>query len=208
MAIHSVRPVFRLSQWDLRTLGLRRTGLYLPSNQRVAALHHLFTSRREWLPTSIRRRNFATDRPVSRPKAHTGRTTTAAKKAPTTSATKAAKKPAVKKTSAKAIPKTKSKAKPRIKAKPNLAKKAKAKAKAKPKPKKPLTEAQKTKKVIADLKVTALTPPGRIPSTAWSVFTNENLKKGSGSVATQMKDLAARWKNVSPEQLEVRLCSS
>jgi len=164
--------------------------------------------------TSILRRAYATTKPVSRPKAHTGRTTTAARKAPTTSKTKAAKKPAAKKTTPKAIPKatpkatpktksiSKPKAKPRIKPKPKSAKKAKAKPKTK---RKVVTTAVKDKKSIKDLKVVALKPPHGTPSTAWMVFCAEAVKSnaGGGAFAPTIKEAAAEFKNLSPERLEV-----
>lgn len=175
------------------------------SIQRVAALYNAFQPDiPEFAPkdssiTSILRRSYAT-KPVSRPKAHTGRTTTAAKKAPTTSKTKAAKKPAVKKTSPKAKPTAKSKAKPRIKPKPKAGKKPKPK----PKPKKVLTEAQKKAATIKELKVTALTTPHSRPFTAWTVLAAESQGASTtGSLTSKMKEASAKFKNLSPEQLEV-----
>ncbi len=228
MIIQSGRAVVRLPQLSLQCLGSRRTGLGYLNTQRVA-LYNTFEPRKsfDYAPddsflTSIIRRAYATTKPVSRPKAHTGRTTTAARKAPTTSKTKAAKKPAVKKTSPKSIPqdgtkadpKTRSKAKttakpkakPRIKPKPTSAKKAKAKPKSKLKA---LTKEErkeaKDKKVIKDLKVLALKPPHGTSSTAWTVFNSEVVKShaGGGAFGQTIKESAAQFKNLSPERLEV-----
>jgi len=228
--------VVRLPQLSLQCLGSRRLGF--ANTQRAAALYNTFDPRKsigfannDSLLTSIIR-TYATAKPVSRPKAHTGRTTTAARKAPTTSKTKAAKKPAVKKTAPKAIPKTKStakpratstakprakstakpKAKPRIKPKPTSAKKAKAK----PKPKRQkLTPVEKRDNLIKELKKAALKPPHGTSSTAWTVFNGETvksksgeLKAGRGAFAQTIKDAAAGFKNLSPERLEVLPCPS
>ncbi|MDI1490771.1 MAG: hypothetical protein OHK93_001975 [Ramalina farinacea] len=173
------------------------------------------------IATSTQHRTY-TDRPVSRPKGHTGRLP-ASKKAPTTSATKAAKKPATKKTTPKKTPNatadatTKKKAaKPRIKAKPKKAKaKKKARAKAKPK-KKPLTKEEKaeakTKKAaqakktqLSDLKKKALLLPSRTEETAWNVFHTEQAKGkkvGQEGFSGLNKNISAAWKAIEPEQLE------
>lgn len=207
-------------------MGSRRTGLGFLNVQRVVALHDTFDSRKpigvalndSFLSSIIRRTYATTTKPVSRPKAHTGRTTTAARKAPTTSKTKAAKKPAVKKTAPKAIPKdgpeavpkTKPKArttakptaKPRIKPKPKSAKKAKAKPKSK---RKTLTQVEKDEKLHKDLKAAALKPPHGTPATAWTVFNAEAVKSNGvgGGFAQAIRESAAQFKNLSPERLEV-----
>ena len=199
-------------------MGFARSGFSSSCVERVPACYNVFQSQphsdllvRSSLITPILRRNYA-QRAVSRPKAHTGRTTTTARKAPTTSKTTAAKKPAPKKTAPKAIPKAKSTAKPRIKVKPKPAKKKKAKAKAKPKPKKPkvLTEAQKSALNKKQLKATALTPPPRVVSTTWGVYLAEKMKgpdspgpKNDFSVSS--KAASAGYKQLTPEQLEVWL---
>ena len=221
MMFQAGQSVARLSQSTLRCLVNRRTGLSSSRVERVPADCNVFQSQRYSDPVSrfklispILRRAYA-QRAVSRPKAHTGRTTTAARKAPTTSKTKAAKKPAAKKTTPKAIPKAKSKAKPRIKPKPKPAKKKKAQAKAKPKPKakkpkKVLTEAQKSALIQKQLKATALHPPHEVPSTRWTVFLTEKLKvagkeinnKSLGGLA---KEVSVEYKQMTPEQLEVCL---
>ena len=218
MVFQAGRSVVRLPQLTLQYLGNRSTTLSSSSVERVPALYNSSQSQQYTDPASIShlrtlilRRSYA-QRAVSRPKAHTGRTTTAAKKAPTTSKTKAAKKPAPKKTTPKAVPKAKSKAKPRIKAKPKPAKKKKAKAKPKPKPKvkkpkKVLTAAQTLALTKKKLKATALTIPHGVQSTAWGVFSAEKVKalRGTGRLADIMKQASGEYKQLTPEQVEVCL---
>lgn len=218
MIFQGGRFVIRLPKLTLQCLGNHRRGFSSSALERVPALHNVFQSQRyckfaliqpSFLRKSVILRAYA-QKAVSRPKAHTGRTTTAARKAPTTSKTKAAKKPAPKKTSPKAVPKAKSKAKPRIKAKPKPAKKkrAKAKPKPKPKPKKPkklLTEAQKSALTKKQLKAKALKPPHKNVSTTWGVFLAEKMR-ANGSAAKDLggltKEASAAYKQLTPEQLE------
>ncbi|KAL9128019.1 MAG: hypothetical protein Q9217_003213 [Psora testacea] len=208
------RSIARLPQLKTQCSGNRHT--LLKSNlKRVPALYNILASGNDaqnafssYCFTSISYRTYAT-RPVSRPKAHTGRTTKSTQKTPTTSA---AKKPATKKTSAKSVPKAKSKAKPRIKPKPKP-KNAKAKPKSKPK-RKVLSEAQKARKAVEDekdklkqLRLAALSPPTAAPGTAWMVYASEALKaKSSGTggpgLGNTMKDISAKFKALEPEQLE------
>ncbi len=198
----------RLPQLRLQCLGGHRATPNIFHVERVAALYSVLqTHNTSDLPlktsliSPIAARTYA-GRPVSRPKAHTGRTTTAARKAPTTSVTKAAKKPAPKKKTPKAKPKAKSKAKPRIKPKPKPAKKAKGR------PKKQLTESQKKSATLKNLKATALRSPHGVPSTAWGVFCSEHLqqRKAPGmKLGSVMKELSVQFKQITPEQLEV-LC--
>ena len=220
MIFRSGQSVVRLPKSTLQWLSNRRTGLSSSCVERVPALYNVFQPQhdsnlktRSSLITPVLRRTYA-QRAVSRPKAHTGRTTTAASKAPTTSKTKAAKKPAPKKTTPKAVPKAKSKAKPRIKPKPKPAKKrAKAKAKPKPKksklkkPKKVLTDAQKSALIKKQLKATALSPPHGVASTTWQVFTSERMRPDNDAVKINlgglMKKASADYKELTPEQLEV-----
>ena len=219
MIFQGGRSVVRLPKLRLQHLGLGRSGFSSSCVDRVPALYNVFQLHqysdillKSSLITPVLRRNYA-QRAVSRPKAHTGRTTTAARKAPTTSKTTAAKKPAPKKTTPKAVPKAKSKAKPRINPKPKPAKKKKAKAKPKPKPKKPkkvLTEAQKSALTKKKLKATALKPPHGVPSTTWAVYLTEKMRQpGSAGarndVAVLSKAASAEFKQLTPEQLEVCL---
>ena len=178
--------------------------------ERVLNLHTLLPIRDGLSKTFISlqtHRSYAT-RPVSRPKQHTGRTTST-RKTPTTSATKAAKVPRPKKATAKSTPKAKSKAKPKPR------KKAKGRSKSKPKPKskrKILTEKQKQQKAtkvqkdkIASLKEAALQPPVGTPRTAWSVLLVETVKtqrSGSGRAPNASKEASQKFKSLSPEELE------
>lgn len=210
------RFVLRLPKSTLQSLGNHRTRSYPSGVERVPALYNVFQSQNysdfyiSRLMNPALRRTYA-QKAVSRPKAHTGRTTTAARKAPTTSSTKAAKKPAPKKTTPKAVPKAKSQAKPRIKPKPKPAKKKKAKAKAKPKPKvkkpkKVLTEEQKIALTKKKLKETALKSPPGIPQSTWVVFVSEKLKGATGNnLGGLTKAASAEYKKLTPERLEVRL---
>ncbi|KAL9045754.1 MAG: hypothetical protein Q9206_007235 [Seirophora lacunosa] len=174
--------------------------------------------------SSLPYRPYATNA-VSRPKAHTGRTTSAPRKkaatakattsptAPTTeeSTTKkpASKKPAAKKSAAKK-PKTtpKKKSKPRTKAKSTKARKKPTKAK-----KRPLTPAQKEEQTkqkhlqnIKDLKKKALEIPTKLPISAFTVLLTEQMKERHGTVkpnATNVaKDCSAIYRSFSPEQRE------
>ena len=219
MTIQSGRSVVRLPQLTLRYLGNRRTAFSSSRVERVPALHHVSQSQHysdlvlnSTLKTPIFRRTYA-QKAVSRPKAHTGRTTTAARKAPTTSKTKAAKKPAPKKTTPKAVPKAKSKAKPRIKAKPKPAKKKRAKAKPKPKPKakkpkKVLTEAEKSALTKKKLKSAALKPPTAFATSRWKAFLAEKIRTQSNhteksNLARITKEASAEFNQLTPEQVEV-----
>lgn len=224
MVLQGGRSVVRLPIWTLQCIGNRRTGFSSSCPERVPALYNLSQSQyysnlalKSGLITPVLRRTYA-QRAVSRPKAHTGRTTTAARKAPTTSKTKAAKKPAPKKTTPKAVPKVKPKAKPRIKPKPKPAKKKKAKAKpktkpkpkAKTKPKPKPTDEQKSALIKRQLKETALKPPHRAVSTAWGVFIAEKMKADKAAAKANFggsaKEASAEYKQLTPEQLEV--CSA
>ena len=223
MTFQSGRLAVRLPRLALQHLGHRRTVLSSSCVERVPALCNVSQSQhysnlvlRYRSSTPSLRRTYA-QRAVSRPKAHTGRTTTAARKAPTTSKTKAAKVPAPQKTRPKAVPKANSKAKPRIKGKPRIkakpkpAKKKKTKAKAKPQPKrkksKVLTEAQKSAALVRKLKTTALKPPhsNGAHTTTWLVFSQERIKSSEVgfNLDTSMTNIAAEYKKLTPEQVEV-----
>jgi len=152
---------------------------------------------------SIARRSYAT-KPASRPKAHTGRTTSnPRKKATTTTKSVATKKPSAVK--AKPKPKPKATAKPKTKPKP------KAKPKAKPPPnrrlKKALTDKQATKAALQkerartlELKTIALTTPKLLPASAYLVLSSEITKAGHGILG---KETSAKYKELTAEQLEV-----
>ncbi|KAL8776996.1 MAG: hypothetical protein Q9213_008048 [Squamulea squamosa] len=159
---------------------------------------------------------------VSRPKAHTGRTTSAPRKkasraktatlSPGTEPATATQQPAAKKVKSKAKPKPK----PRTRAKSTKARKKSAKAKAKPakKKKKALKPEEKERLVLKELKAKALTPPKQLPASAFSVLLVEKQKEarapvkavkgagagaGAGSVA---KDCSRIYRSFTPEQRE------
>ena len=155
---------------------------------------------------------------VSRPKAHTGRTTSAPrKKAATRTATKSAAQPNRKKAPAKAKRRSGTGAKSRSKAgRPR--KTTRAKPKAKSRTKKPLSEAAKSrlekKKKAAEvrkLKERALSPPSSSArgNNTWTAFLAE--RKGSsdltggGSITDRVAPLRAKYRALSPAQREVRL---
>ena len=168
------------------------------------------------LITPISCRTYA-DRPVSRPKAHTGRTTTTRRKKATTVATgakaaaksssDASKKVAVKKAKTKAKPKPKSKSK----ASTGKRIKAKSKPKSKPKVKKVLTEKQKDlltlkkkREEIKELKTAALTPPKKKLLSLWVTLLSEKSKGLKDPVhAGNMQNLSQEYRALSPERVEV-----
>ncbi len=127
----------------------------------------------------------ATDKPASRPKAHTGRAAAKPKRTATTSSKgkpakkAAAKKPKVKKAVVK---------KPRVKKAPSknaLLKKARA-----------------TK---ANLVTTALLDePKKLPATAFFVIVAEQSKNGGGNVSAFSTAASNIYKSLSPEEREVR----
>ena len=155
---------------------------------------------------SIAHRSYATttEKPVSRPKAHTGRTTSKPRK--TTS----------KGTQTKITGEVKKATKPKTtepKAKPKARKATKA---AKPKRKATRTPRTRTPEQVEDakngkaveryknqikkLKEKALKPPHGLPSTAFIVISSELSKNVKGIAG---KDASARYKTLSAEELEV-----
>lgn len=167
-------------------------------------------------------RRFYADGAVSRPKAHTGRTTrkaraqksatpkTAAEKATASTPTAQKKATPPKKATAKTKAKTRAKTKPKRKPKP----------KPKPQPKrKVLTDEQKKKKAkqnanekLKELKKLALLdPPKQLPDNAWIVFSTGRaataLKKTTSGERALLSDVskqsAAAYKELSPEEIEV-----
>lgn len=127
-------------------------------------------------------------------------------------------------TATKTVTKPKPKAKTATKtAKPKAAKKVVKKKKPAPKKKKvalkkkpavkpkkkpvPLTEEQKLRAEIRELKVKALLAeePKALPLTAWNVLLTEESKLGGLSASVRMPAIAAKYKALSPEELEVRL---
>ena len=148
---------------------------------------------------SILRRFYTTRAAASRPKAHTGRATTSRPRKTTTGTSKKAA-PAKK----KAAPKGKSKAKPRSKAK------AKAKKPARrTRAKRDLTPKQKAdallkkrRDLIRELRATALKPPKRLPETVYTLIASEKSKEAKGIAP---KEASAKYKQLVPEEREVRL---
>ena len=158
-------------------------------------------------------RCYATSKPVSRPKAHTGRTTSTRKPKAA-----AAPKPAAETiaTAKKSTTATKKSAPKKAVAKP----KTKSKVKAKPKPKKAgrkaLTEAQKSKVVakkkesdLKALKEIALKPPTLKPASAYLVYYTEKAQTRSGPetipVSTLAKAAGAEYRSFSVERREVSI---
>lgn len=112
---------------------------------------------------------------------------------------------------------TKSKGESKGESKKTLKKQSKTEPKTKPKktaakgdrPKKALTEAQKEQRAakqsrddIRKLRKQALEEPARKPETAWTVFFTQNLIKGLRA-ASQLKDIAPKFRSLSPSELEV-----
>ena len=195
--------------WLKGTQCITNCRYFLPLNPgRVKALYSL--------PTPIIR-CYATDRPVSRPKAHTGRTTSTRKPkpaiAPETATTKAPRKTTA--TKKKPVAKKTGLGKPKSKAKTKTKRKTKTKAKAKPKPKKKvkkvLTEEQAVKvaanKKRSDLKALkeiALTPPKLKPFTAYQVvFAEDNQKRTVPVSRNAGLATGDGYKSLSPERREV-----
>ena len=202
--------------------------------QRVAAAYHIETggqhSPKHSEPFSKAhfgtQRNYAT-RPASRPKAHTGRTISSPRKkksSVTVAPAEGSTKPTTIKTGktkattgAKARPRAKTTAK--TKAKPKVKTKAKAKTKTKAKParkvkkvKKDLTEEQLAKAAkteqnlkIRELKKVALRAPKLLPSTVYLVVSSELAK---GTHALEGKAAAEKYRNLTPEELEVSILIS
>lgn len=86
-------------------------------------------------------------------------------------------------------------------------KKAVAKPKPKAKPKKVVTPEEKEKLKIKELKAVALSVPKLKPTTAWTVLMSDFLSDNSVSsrrVTTWVKEAAAKYKNLSAGELEVR----
>lgn len=170
--------------------------------------------------TPISCRNYA-DRPISRPKAHTGRTTTSSTRKATVKSTGATGPKKVIKAKPKATSKAKAKPKAKPKAKTKARPKAKSKAKPKAKPKKKISRSQirgrprltekqlearkatNTRLRIVQLKAKALlTRPKTLPASAFAVILVEECK-GNSSIQQGARNASVRYKAITPEQLEV-----
>ena len=218
------------SRLRLVSLGGHGSKLALTNLERVAgssigiALARLRAANR-WSSASVTsplcRRTYA-NTAVSRPKAHTGRTTRAPrKKAATRTRTKSAAQPKRKKASAPKKRRSGTRAKSRSKAgRPR--KTSRAKPKAKRRTRKPLSENAKqrlaSQKRIAEvkrLKERALSPPTSSTrgNNTWIAFLAEQRRelRGSGNPALNgpannfAKAMKAKYRALSPAQLEVRL---
>lgn len=100
----------------------------------------------------------------------------------------------------------KTSAKPKTKKKAAKKPKKKVAAKRKTKPKKVLTPEEKTKLKVKELKAVALSLPTQKPSTAWMVMVSDSLSGGKldTKLSAAMSDISARYKALSPSELEVR----
>ena len=208
--------VLRSSSIYCHTATIRVSSL-LSSLRRVSVAHNIYCKsinspsqfRSSFISHIGAKRTFAT-RPASRPKAHTGRTTTSPRvrkpKAIETAATGTENNGTPKTTKFKSRGAT-GKAKVQVK-------KPKSKAKAKPpktkqtvRTKKPLTEeriaaqaVQEKRKHIRELKLLALSPPKGPPATPFLIISME-LSKEKHAIAG--KEAAEKFKNLIPEELEV-----
>ncbi|KAL8929971.1 MAG: hypothetical protein Q9208_001115 [Pyrenodesmia sp. 3 TL-2023] len=227
MALLGTRALARLSHLSSQCLDKRVSlawNIARVSAQQTSSLggHEAICAARPTFNVSLPSRLYATNA-VSRPKAHTGRTTSAPRKkastttkAPTAGAQGRPKKPAAEKATAKAPkPRTTkastSKAKPKTKSKPRTrAKSTKARKKPAKAKKRRLTPEQvekkakqKNRQAIKDLKVKALTPPKKLPSTAYVVFIAERTQKGGAAAGpSAIKECARIYKSFSPEERE------
>lgn len=204
----STDRVARLSHNPLRVLINSHIGYTLPTGQTWSFNGSIISQGRRSLAT----------KPASRPKAHTGRTTSKPRKKATTTtkttAETASKTPSAAKEKAKAKPKAKPKTKPKARTTAKAKPKTRAKSKAKPKVrvKKPRTaeqvakaNAKKERARITELKKKALTVPKALPRTAYSVVHTEVARANHGLAP---KEAAAKYKALTPEELEVTSHSS
>ncbi|KAL8967748.1 MAG: hypothetical protein Q9183_002775 [Haloplaca sp. 2 TL-2023] len=227
MIFKEYRALGRLSSFSSQCLNKRITPSLAFNVARVTpALQHHFAAQQATAPFNLTQisvvgcRSYATNA-VSRPKAHTGRTTSAPRKKKTASkavasasdstsdaAAKVPKKAAAKKSTSSKTTKSKSKSKPRTKAKSTKARKKTTKAKAKPK-KKAQTPEEKSRLAIKQLKITALTPPKGLPATALQVILIEVTQKGKNEATGQgqkvpalMASAATKYRSLTPEERE------
>ncbi|KAF8867296.1 hypothetical protein BDZ45DRAFT_667259 [Acephala macrosclerotiorum] len=68
--------------------------------------------------------------------------------------------------------------------------------------KKVLTEAQKERALIKELKAKALTPPKLKPYTAWTLFAGTELTNTPGNAMAQMGSIRDKYKELSPSEIE------
>ena len=224
MIFRSSHALGRCSQWRLNSLGSYRHELLSSNLERVSGSIGIALARLRGgigstglFLTPLCRRTFA-DQPVSRPKAHTGRTTRAPRKKPAARTETSAAGPSTRKKAASAG-KAKTRSDATVTAEPRaLARKRKSRAKPKRKTKsrsrRRLTEKGKLRRAkqkktagIKELKERALSPPAKLPQHAWHVFFREQFTKGDGglNLGDFMKDLSAKYQALSPAQREVWL---
>ena len=136
------------------------------------------------------KRTYAT-RHASRPKAHTGRTTS----------------PTRTRKAATALPSTSTSSTEKSDAKPKSSKTKKVQAKSGRKPKRELSEngkirAEKRKKteLRQELKKIALSPPKKLPESVWSIVMQELVPGAKGLVT---KEASSKYKSLSTAELEV-----
>lgn len=231
MVLPGSRAFARLSHLSSQCLDKRASlawNITRVSAQQAAGLgsHGTIGTSRPAFYTSLTYRHYATNA-VSRPKAHTGRTTTAPRKkasttkAPTAGTSGTPKKPAAEKAAAKnpqaktskaktskaktteAKPKKKSKG--RTRAKSTKARKKPAKAKKRPLTPKQVDEKVKRKQrqTLKGLKEKALTPPKGLPQTAYLVLVVERSTQPGATVANTSKETGRIYGALSPEEREV-----
>jgi len=147
--------------------------------QNVGAFHN------QKISSTLRKTSFSPGR------TYATATKVAPKSKTTTKTAKPKKKPVAKKAVKKAVKKVVKKLKPKLKARP-------------PK-KKILTEEEAKKAVVKDLKAKALILPKRLPRTAWTVLATEFSKANPTNprVASAMVEASAKYKSLSPAELEV-----
>ena len=202
MSYRASRSVVRLHLNTSRTISSRANPL-LFSFSRVLTAYDAKPPL-ECTPSSIAQlhcyRSYAT-RPASRPKAHTGRTTSS----PRAKKPKATGETAEKQTTARVTKPKKTASKTKAVTKPKA--KPKAKAKAKVRAKKPVTEEEKAtvsqreqRAHIRELKTLALSPPKAKPDTVWTVVASEMSKERKG-LAT--KEAVGKYRGLIPAELEV-----
>ncbi|KAL9594666.1 MAG: hypothetical protein Q9219_006904 [cf. Caloplaca sp. 3 TL-2023] len=216
------RALARLSHHSTQCLDKRATLSLAINITRVSSFQQPYHENEVICPirptfsASLPFRHYAT-KAVSRPKAHTGRTTNAPRKkastakastakAPTAGSEGAAAKPAAVKPKAKKAgakkrkTKAKSKSKPRTRAKSTKARKKPARTRT---PK--LTPEQKTSKLIKELKEKALSPPKGLPATAFAVLLSETSKNPTtaGQAGSAIaKECSAKYRSFSPQERE------
>lgn len=158
--------------------------------------------------TPISHRSYA-DKPVSRPKAHTGRATTAPSKRARTATKVAAKKkstrakkPAAKK-KAKSTPRRKTKSKAKPKRRPEI-----KRGKVLTKEQKEKLAAKKARQKIKDNKIKALETPKNEPESVWTAIVAEVSDEPAMAklkFPDRVRESSARYKALTPERREVIL---